>query len=49
MFLFFFFLSTELIALEVSLGEEDETEKYLASETGEKDFTGEEGEGSTRG
>jgi hypothetical protein len=46
-FLFFFFLSTELLALEISLGEEDEMEEDLASEEGEEDITGEEGEGST--
>jgi hypothetical protein len=41
------FLSTGLLALEISLDEEDETEEDLASEEGEEDLTGEEGEGST--
>jgi hypothetical protein len=45
--LFFFFLSTELLALELSLDEEDEMEEDLASEEGEEYLTGEEGEGST--
>jgi hypothetical protein len=31
-FHFFFFLSAELLALEISLGEEDEMEEDLASE-----------------
>jgi hypothetical protein len=34
---FFFFLSTELLALEISLGEEDEMEEDLASEEGEEE------------
>jgi hypothetical protein len=46
-FLFFFFLFTELLASELSLDEEDETEGDLASEEGEEDLTGEDGEGST--
>jgi hypothetical protein len=46
-FLFFFFLFTGLLALELSLDEEDETEGDLASEEGEEELTGEEGEGST--
>jgi hypothetical protein len=46
-FLFFFFLFTGLLASELSLDEEDETEGDLASEEGEEDLTGEEGEGST--
>ena len=46
-FLFFFFLFTGLLALELSLDEEDETEGDLASEEGEEDIIGEEGEGST--
>jgi hypothetical protein len=46
-FLFFFFLFTELLASELSLDEEDGTEGDLASEEGEEDLTGEEGEGST--
>jgi hypothetical protein len=44
-FLFFFFLSTELLALELSLDEEDETERDLTGEEGEEDIPGEEGEG----
>jgi hypothetical protein len=44
---FFLFLFTELLALELSLDEEDETEGDLASEEGEEDLTGEDGEGST--
>jgi SNF family Na+-dependent transporter len=46
-FLFFFFLSIGLLAAELSLGEEDETKEYLASEEGKEHLTGEEGEGST--
>jgi hypothetical protein len=46
-FLLFFFLSIGLLASEISLDEEDETEEYLASEEGEGDLTAEEGEGST--
>jgi hypothetical protein len=46
-FRFFFFLSTELLSLELSLDEEDEMVEDLASEEGEEDLTGEEGEGST--
>jgi hypothetical protein len=46
-FHFFFFLFTELLGLELSLDEEDETEDDLVSEEGEEDLTGEEGEGST--
>jgi hypothetical protein len=46
-FHFFFFLSIELLALEISLGEEDKMEDDLASEEGEEDLTGDEGEGST--
>ena len=46
-FLFFFFLFTRLLASELSLDEEDETEGYLASKEGEEELTGEEGEGST--
>jgi hypothetical protein len=46
-FLSFFFLFTGLLASELSLDEEDETEEDLASEEGEEDLTGEEGEGST--
>jgi hypothetical protein len=46
-FLFFFFLFTELLASELSLDEEDGTEGDLASEEGEEDLTGEDGEGST--
>jgi hypothetical protein len=46
-FLFFFFLFIELLASELSLGEEDEMGEELASEEGEEDLTGEEGEGST--
>jgi hypothetical protein len=38
-----------LRALEISLSEEYETEKDLASEEGEEDLTGEESEGLTRG
>jgi hypothetical protein len=37
----------ELLAVEISLGEEDETEEDLASEEGEEDLTGDDGEGST--
>jgi hypothetical protein len=44
---FFFFLFTRLLASELSLDEEDETGGDLASEEGEEDLTGEEGEGST--
>jgi hypothetical protein len=44
---FFFFLATKLLALELSLNEEDEVEKDLAREEGEEDLTGQEGEGST--
>jgi hypothetical protein len=44
---FFFFLSTGLIASNLSLNEEDEMEEDLASEEGEEDHIGEEGEGST--
>jgi hypothetical protein len=46
-FLFFFFLFTGLLASELSLDEEDETEGDLASKEGEEDLTGKEGEGST--
>jgi hypothetical protein len=46
-FLFFFFLVTGLLASELSLDEEDETEGNIASEEGEEDLIGEEGEGST--
>jgi hypothetical protein len=46
-FLFFFFLFTGLLASELSLDEEDEMKGDLASEEGEEDLTGEEGEGST--
>jgi hypothetical protein len=46
-FLFLFFLSTGLLASELSLGEEDEMEEDLASEEGEEDIIGEDGEGST--
>ena len=45
-FLFFFFLFTRLLGLELSLDEEDGTEGNLASEEGEEDLTGEDGEGS---
>jgi hypothetical protein len=44
---FFFFLFIELLASELSLDEEDETKGDLASEEGEEDLIGEEGEGST--
>jgi hypothetical protein len=44
---FLLLLIHELLALELSLGEEDEMEEDLASEEGEEDLTGEEGEGST--
>jgi hypothetical protein len=46
-FHFFFLLFTELLASELSPDEEDETEGDIASEEGEEDLTGEEGEGST--
>jgi hypothetical protein len=46
-FLIFFFLFTELLASELSLDEEDGTKGDLASEEGEEDLTGEDGEGST--
>ena len=46
-FLFFFLLFTGLLALELSLDEEDEMEGDIASEEGEKDLTGKESEGST--
>jgi hypothetical protein len=46
-FLFFFFLFTGLLASELSVDKEDQTEGYLASEEGEEDLTHEEGEGST--
>jgi hypothetical protein len=46
-FLFFFFLFIELLAAELSLDEEDETEGNLASEEGKEDLTSEDGEGST--
>jgi hypothetical protein len=46
-FLFFFFLSTGLLASEISLYEENETEEELVSEEGKEDLTHEEGEGST--
>jgi hypothetical protein len=46
-FIFFFFLFTGLLASELSLNEEDETEGDLASKEGEEDLAGEEGEGST--
>jgi hypothetical protein len=46
-FHFFFFLFTELLGSELSLDEEDGTEDDLASEEGEEDLTGEDGEGST--
>jgi hypothetical protein len=39
--------SPKLLALELSLDEEDGTEGDLASEEGEEDLTGEDGEGST--
>ena len=42
-FIFFFFLFTELLGLELSLDEEDETGEELASEEGEEDLTGEDG------
>jgi hypothetical protein len=45
-FHFFLFLSPELLSLELSLDEEDETEGDLARKEGEENFTGEEGEGS---
>jgi hypothetical protein len=48
-FLFFFFLFTRLLASEISLGEEDETEEDLASEEGEEDIAGEEGEEDNTG
>jgi hypothetical protein len=38
-FLFFFFLSTGLLVAELSLDEEDEMEKDLASGEGEEDIT----------
>jgi hypothetical protein len=41
-FLFFFFLLTRLLASELSLDEEDETERDLASEEGEENLIGEE-------
>jgi hypothetical protein len=44
-FLFFFFLFTGLLASEISLNEEYEMGEELASEEGEEDLTGEEGEG----
>jgi hypothetical protein len=44
-FRFFFLLFTELLGSELSLEEEDEMEGDLASEEGEEDLTGEEGEG----
>jgi hypothetical protein len=46
-FLFFFFLFTRLLASKLSLDEEDEMKGDIASEEGEEDLTGEEGEGST--
>jgi hypothetical protein len=46
-FLFFFFLFTGLLASKLSLDEEDEMEGDLASEEGEEDLIGEDGEGST--
>jgi hypothetical protein len=46
-FLFFFFFFTELLASELSSDEEDEMEGDIASEEGEEDLTGKEGEGST--
>jgi hypothetical protein len=46
-FLFFFFVFTRLLALELSPDEEDEIEGNIASEEGEEELTGEEGEGST--
>jgi hypothetical protein len=46
-FLFFFFLFTKLLASELSPDEEDGMESDLASEEGEEDLTGEDGEGST--
>ena len=46
-FLFFFFLFTGLLASELSPDEEDEMEGNIASEEGEEDLIGEEGEGST--
>ena len=46
-FLFFFFLFTELLASELSLDEKDGMKGDLASEEGEEDPTGEDGEGST--
>jgi hypothetical protein len=48
-FHFFFFLSTELLASNLSLSEEDEMEKYLTGEEGKEYLTSEKGEGSTRG
>jgi hypothetical protein len=45
-FLFFFFLFTGLLASELSLDKEEETEEDLASGEGEEDLIGEEGEGS---
>ena len=48
-FLLFFFLFTGLLASELSVDEEDETEGDLASEEDEEDLIGEEGEGSTWG
>jgi hypothetical protein len=44
-FLFFFFLSNGLLASDLSLSEEDETEEDLESEEGEEDLNGEEGDG----
>jgi hypothetical protein len=41
---FFFFLFTGLLASKLSLGEEDEMGEDLASEEGEEDLTGEDGE-----
>ena len=46
-FIFFFFLFTGLLASKLSPDEEDEMEGNIASEEGEEDVTGEEGEGST--
>jgi hypothetical protein len=45
--IFFFFLFTGLLASELSLDKEDETEEDLAIEEGKEDLASEEGEGST--
>jgi hypothetical protein len=45
--IFFFFLFIKLLASELLLDEEDGMEGDLASEEGEEDLTGEDGEGST--